>query len=415
MFAVALSFSALLAAIAASLNALRSRAAFEVKLKSLLLELEQAKLLLKKRGDLANEVAHEIKNPITAILCSAEALDMMVGETLETPHRKSLKYIKEYGEYVLHLISDFLDLSMVEAHVKEAHPKSVEISGVVESVLGLLESSAMQKHIQLHFESYAPELAAYVDPRHLRQILFNLIQNAIKFSLECGAVEVICQDTFPKDQLRISVRDNGVGMEKDELERVFDPYWHNSKRKEGGHGLGLALCKSFVELAGGSINVESKVGVGSCFDVFLPRSNQSTETSSDSFSVDDASKIKPLLGYSFLLVDRDRGARESASALIEAWGGVVDNVSQATEALRLLSQKNFDALVLDASDERQHLSQIAHNLMNKQSTDIILTSKEPLKAELLEELKIKRVVEKPFSGKVLLQSLLDSTRAVLKH
>lgn len=412
MYQAVLSFFALIAALAACFHAYRTHRAWRQKLRELESELAEARHALRRRGDLANEVAHEIKNPITAILCSAEALDLLIGDSLEATHRRSLKYIKEYGDYVLRLISDFLDLSMLESNIKTAHPKHVDVFATVESVLGLLESYAAGRHVSLRHDTANQNLAVYADPKHLRQMIFNAVHNAVKFSKEGGEVRVVCQDTFPGTEARISVKDNGIGMSAEEVKKMFDPYWCNAARKEGGHGLGVPLTKALVDLARGRIEVRSEPGVGTCFDIYLPGSSSKDADDGD-LNLDDAERIKPLLGYSFLVVDNDDGARESAASLIEAWGGLVDNVSAAAEAVRILTQKDYDAVVLDASSEEtpdDSITEVAQG-----NTHIILTSRRPLKSELLDALHARRVLEKPFNGKVLLRSLLESTRGILKH
>ncbi len=412
MYQAVLSFSALIAALAACFHAFRTHRIWRSRLHELETELAEARHALRRRGDLASEVAHEIKNPITAILCSAEALDLLIGDMLEPAHRKSLKYIKEYGDYVLRLISDFLDLSMLESSVKTAHPGHVDTVATVESVLGLLESYAGGRHVSLRHDTTVQNLAVYADPKHLRQMLFNAVHNAVKFSREGGEVRVVCQDTFPGTEVKISVKDNGVGMSSEDVKRMFDPYWHDAVRKEGGHGLGVPLIKALAELSGGRVSVRSELGVGTCFDIYLPGSSRK-DADEGALSLDDAERIKPLLGYSFLVVDDDDGARESAASLIEAWGGLVDNVSAAADAVRILTQKDYDAVVLDASSGEtpdDSITEVAQG-----NTHIILTSRRPLKSELLQALHARRVLEKPFNGKVLLRSLLESTRGVLKH
>ena len=396
----------------------RSRRACNDQLRELREELEKAQHALKKRGDLAHEVAHEIKNPITAILCSAEALDLLIGDSLDPCHRKSLRYIKEYGDCVLRLISDFLDLSMIEANVKSAHPRHVDLFAAVESVIGLLESYALKRHVIIRHEPAVRPLAVLVDPKHLRQILFNLIHNAIKFSLEGGEVRVVSQDTFPGKFVKLSVKDAGCGIPEEDLDHVFNPYWHDARRREGGHGLGLALTKSLVELAGGRISVVSQQGVGTCFDVHIPESAGREESLTVGLSPEDAERIKPLLGYSFLLLDEDKGARESAAALIEAWGGMVDDMSAAVDAVRALGEHEYHAVVVDAScaavADDSGINQ-ALDARHKTSTHIILTSRDRVSPETMETVGARHVLEKPFNGRILLRSLLETTRGVLKH
>lgn len=389
----------------------------------------QAQQLLQQRGDLANEIAHEIKNPLTAILCSAETLDMLIGANLHEDHRRSLHYIKEYGDNLLRLVSDFLDVSRAESGHISARPEITTVLPCVESVIGLLRANAIKKNITVHCSSSDPLLDTHFDPRHLKQIVFNLVHNALKFTPEDGEIHVVVERDFPNPVVKITVSDNGPGIPEQELERMFQLY----SRYEGhapsgsaGVGLGLALCKALVEVNNGTIECESRVGFGTAFKVFIPylaRSPEGVRQQSGSFVVaEDNSPIsvegKPLCGQSFLVVDQDEGARNAIASLINAWGGLVDGVSQATDAVKALQQRNYDAVMIDdtlAGKESLELVRKIRDEQKSKETTIIVAAKNPVNPEVAQGMGIDKCVAKPLNGKLLLRSLLNSGKYQITH
>lgn len=355
-------------------------------------ELSNVKRVLKHRGNLANEIAHEIKNPITAILCSAETLDLLLAQKLDENHRTSLRYIREYGDNLLRLVSDFLDLSRAEGGNIQSNPLQIEVCDICQSIVGLLEASAERKQIKLHNLIQNKGIYVYADPVHVKQILFNLIHNAIKFTRRNGEISVSCTKAAEEGKVMISVEDTGVGMTSEHLEHIFDPYVKYEKAmscavdanqiKQGGVGLGLALSKMLVEASGGEIKVSSVPNQGSIFSFTLP----SVEVSiSDSSAESEMSgEDKPLSGRHYLLVHDKDSVGDAVSRLIEAWGATISHVSEAKEALEAISRANYDAVIVD------------ENLSS--SSELQLANGESLNT---------KVLDKPLNGPTLLKHLLQ--------
>ena len=277
MNALVVSILALLVAILSLWQAICDRRQSAAKLRSLEREVAEARRAMRQRGELASEIAHEIKNPIAAIVSSADTLDLIAGDSLDAAGHRTLRYIKEYGNHLLRLVGDFIDISRAEAGKLQAHPQATDVLPIVDSIIGLLESNALRKHISLRRYVVARGPLVWVDPRHCKQIVFNLVHNAIKFTPEAGEVQIVIKSGFPRQELLIEVHDNGCGIPESELERIFDPYVRYEQGRSGdetGSGLGLALCKAMVELAGGSLRVSSQVNVGSSFEISLPLSEK---------------------------------------------------------------------------------------------------------------------------------------------
>lgn len=419
---------ALLGALVAARREQRLLRARALQLQS---DLEALNDLLKRRGDLANEVAHEIKNPITAILCSAETLDLLLGESLDSEHRKSLRYICDYGDEVLRLLSDYLDVSRVEAGITEGRPVPTDVHGSVEAVKGLLRSFAQRRGVEVLCADVPAPVWAEVDPRMLKQIIFNLLHNAIKFSPPGGVVEVTFGRGGGGTTVDVGVRDYGPGIEPAILSSLFNPHALAEVRRRAearrdqsaGYGLGLALVKMLVELSGGVLLVDSEPGLGSYFTFSLPATPAPSARDLGESSKREGSPAlspvnKPLLGQTFLLVDGDPRTPETVLRLIEAWGGVVDRVSEASEALQALAERRYDAVMIDDPADGVEGSELARTLREEGKADkttIILASVDPIDPELAKDTGADRYIAKPFTGHILLDSLLKASKTQITH
>jgi signal transduction histidine kinase len=367
---------------------------------------------LQLRGNLANEVAHEIKNPLTAILCSAETLDLLLGPKLDPDHRQSLRYIRDYGENLLRLVSDFLDVSRGESGLLECAPKQLEIEPVIDSVLGLLRANAQRKKIDLTYENACGPVQCWVDGRHFKQVIFNLTHNAIKFTPYSGKV-VVRMLTGEDGHLCIEVEDSGPGIPPEQIPKLFQlysRYERDENRSQVGIGLGLALCKSLVELNKGQISVESKEGQGAKFTVSVPLVAADETTigvPSSTMLVRKLGETRPLAGQTFLLVDKNSAARNAMAKLIEAWGGVVDGVSEAADAIRALEHRDYQAIMIDADSNPQVGVDLARRIRNElpaRGAAVILAGDADLVGP--EGLTVAdSCIPKPLNGNLLLRSL----------
>ena len=401
---------ALIVALLAFYRAFKDHLTLQKENKQLDSELNELRRVLKYRGNLASEIAHEIKNPITAILCSAETLDLLMADKLDANQKQSLGYIREFGDNLLKLVSDFLDVSRAEAGNIQSQPKKVDLASVTESVIGLLEASAARKGVKFTNSIESKDMHVYADPVHLKQILFNLLHNAVKFSNKGGEISVRGTKAAEEDKVLVSVEDNGIGIPNERLGELFDPYVKYETRqsavidtRNAGVGLGLALCKSLVELAGGKILVRSVVGQGSIFSFTLPSVEETPRFSTVQEPVSIASlQEKPLSGKNFLLVHKNESAGDAVMKLIEAWGGAVKHVEEAKDALKAVAEQNYDAVLLDNSIEENERSGMLESInSNNPKANLICTGFQVQKG-----LK-STAIDKPFNSKLLLRTLLQ--------
>jgi signal transduction histidine kinase/ActR/RegA family two-component response regulator len=224
-----------------------------------------------KSAFLAN-MSHEIRTPMTAILGFS---DILLGDTTRQEVIDAVHIITRNGKYLLDIINDILDLSKIETGKLEITPSPCSPSQIASDVLTTMKISADAKglSLSLDYDGHVPE-TIHTDPSSLRQILVNLIGNAIKFT-ESGSVRVILRsvtdaDNLPK--LNFDIIDTGIGMSKHQIDMLFQPFSQadiSTRRRFGGTGLGLAISRRLAVLLGGDITVSSAAGKGSTFSVAI--------------------------------------------------------------------------------------------------------------------------------------------------
>ncbi|HVX13881.1 MAG TPA: ATP-binding protein [Pirellulales bacterium] len=227
---------------------------------------------------LAN-MSHEIRTPLTAILGYTELLregTRHPGETLRISHGDALETIHRNGEHLLQVINDILDLSKIEARRLDLEQVYASPRQIVAEVMALFAARASAKDVRLesHFDAELPD-AIETDPTRLRQVLANIMGNAVKFTEE-GTVHIEARWQGPRTgpaTIEFAIRDSGIGMTQQVVGRLFQPFTQadgSTSRRYGGTGLGLAICSRLVQMMGGAIEVASEPEKGSCFTVRLP-------------------------------------------------------------------------------------------------------------------------------------------------
>jgi signal transduction histidine kinase/ActR/RegA family two-component response regulator len=218
-------------------------------------------------------ISHELRTPLTAILGYAEVL---VEDGQPAPATlAAAQTIQRQGEHLLQIVNDLLDMTKIEAGKVEVHAEPTDVVQLIEDVLSALRVRARSKGIRLEccYRTPLPRPLS-TDPVRLRQILVNLIGNAVKFTSQ-GGVQVLVDyaATTPVPQLHLAVVDTGIGMRSDQLARLFQPFVQadaSTERRFGGTGLGLAIARHYARLLGGDIAATSAAGRGSTFTVSLP-------------------------------------------------------------------------------------------------------------------------------------------------
>jgi signal transduction histidine kinase len=215
-----------------------------------------------------SRVSHELRTPLTAILGFGELLAV---DQLSESQRHSVEQILAGGRHLLSLVEDVLELARVGAGNLPLEAAPVEIAAEIAQIVALTGPLAAEKSVSFEVTGVAAPLYAHADRRRLKQILLNLISNAIKYNRPGGSITLsVAPDGV--DTTRIEVRDTGAGMTEAQLRRLFVPFERLDAAVDDidGHGLGLAMSKGLTEAMGGAIEVTSAQGVGSVFTVRLP-------------------------------------------------------------------------------------------------------------------------------------------------
>jgi PAS domain S-box-containing protein len=295
------------------------------------------------KSDFMANMSHEIRTPLTAILGFTTLLSE--GGGLDETAQTYVRRVAGAGEALRSIVNDILDFSKLEAGLMEIAPRPVDPADMLREALLLFSPQADAKDLALEFASTDLPDWVSLDPHRVRQILLNLVGNAIKFT-ETGSVRLVAAYDADREQLQVRVEDTGSGLSKAQQQKLFQRFSQvdaSTTRRHGGTGLGLAISKGLTEAMGGTIGVSSTPGEGSCFFFSLDAPPaEAVEpvagTANDPFSLE---------GVKLLVVDDNPMNRELARVVLGHLGAEVSEAADGLAAVEAAQACPYDVILLD--------------------------------------------------------------------
>ncbi|MGD1902837.1 MAG: response regulator [Geitlerinemataceae cyanobacterium] len=336
-------------------------------------ELQRANLELARATRLKDEflanMSHELRTPLNAILGMAEGLQDGILGAITDEQLKALQVIERGGTHLLELINDILDLAKIESGRVELHIESAQLGSLCKSSLSFVKQQAQKKSIALHVRTPDRDPTVRLDKRRIRQVLINLLNNAVKFTPDGGQIELHvaivsgseaefaasdCASGEVSQWLRLSVTDTGIGIASEDLDRLFQPFSQVDSalnRQYNGTGLGLALVKHIAQLHGGTVGVRSEVEVGSEFWAvvpFLPVEHEPGLSAVASAAPADGSSTSNGGSAPLVLLAEDNEANTlTMSNYLQAKGYRVAIAKNGLEAIATTQSQLVDLILMD--------------------------------------------------------------------
>ncbi|HNS10689.1 MAG TPA: ATP-binding protein [Candidatus Ozemobacteraceae bacterium] len=328
------------------------RKEYEEKLKK---AIEDAKAASLAKSEFLANMSHEIRTPMNSVL---GFIDLLLSTSLSEKQRDYAAIVKSSGSLLLALIDDILDLSKIEANKLILDKTPFSFGKMIRDIVKLFEPKAADKGITLHLELDSQLIAHEVngDSQRVRQVLINLIGNAVKFTKN-GYVKIKARQSCNNSgncYIDVSVEDSGIGISAADLPLIFEKFTKantGTTRRFGGTGLGLAISKRLVDLMGGTIGCCSTPGKGSEFFFNIPFDQMAAESSNpennaNSNELSGKPEIKPA-DVSILIVEDDPASCKFAEQCLELFGFRHQSVDNGLKATEILNRTRFDLVILD--------------------------------------------------------------------
>ncbi|NOQ62889.1 MAG: response regulator [Methyloprofundus sp.] len=371
---------------------------------------ETAEAANQAKSEFLANMSHEIRTPMNAIIGFTELLN----NQLEDPKLKSFSQtIQSAGNNLLVLINDILDLSKIEAgklHINKVTCHPHDLFAELEAIFSLKMAN---KSIDFSLEiADTVPLSLLLDPVRLRQVLFNLTGNAIKFT-EQGFIQIKVHGTKQSDSqldLFIDVIDTGIGIAEDQQQRVFHNFEQSSGqsiRKYGGTGLGLSISKRLVEMMGGEIYLNSQLGQGSTFTIKLLAVDILDSITQDKLNTVKTLSLNDFSAANILVVDDIKDNRTLLHAMFEQTKLHINTANNGLEAVKLCQQQDFDLILMDIKMPEMDGYQAAEKISQFSTTPIVALTASVLKEEFdqIKSSHFAGYLRKPIDTQQLIQEL----------
>lgn len=327
---------------------------------------EEAERGSKFKDQFLSTMSHELRTPLNAVLGFSDLLADERYGSLNARQQRYVNHIHTGGKHLLKLISDILDLSKIEAGRMELLREDVAVASACAEVLGVLQPLAGKKS-QALLKQVEPSLYVRADAMRFKQILMNLLGNAIKFTPEGGRIELIARRM--REQVRVEVRDNGPGIPPEQRQRIFEAFYRLAQTGNAteGTGLGLAITVRLVVLHGSKLEIESKPGEGTCFHFSLPLvAIAPDEPAQTTIATPRAGKTLRIL-----VVEDDAVAGQLIQSQLSSSGYETLRCSQPERAAEMAAELQPDAITLDLVMQPVHGLEVLRQLKNDPRTSKI--------------------------------------------
>lgn len=368
----------------------------------------KTKNLLKSREQLISTVSHDLKTPLSTIVGYSELLG---NSDVNTKQSYFIKNIKNSSEYITQLVQDLLDFSRIEAGKITIEKVPFYLPELIEDTARNIQTVYKEKNIDLII-NVDDKLHTRVvgDPFRLKQILTNIIGNAYKFTEE-GHIKISSYVSENENFFIITIEDTGIGIEKGNQKLVFEEFAQaneNIEKKYGGTGLGLSICQKIISFMGGRISLESTFGKGSTFEIKIPLILDQSEITVEEIKRNIARNTKK---QTFVVIDDDINLLNLTSGVLRQEDHQVLSFSNAVKALEAIQNTHFDFVITDIQMPEMDGFMFLKSLRNsekgiyKNQPVIALTGRTDLDAAVYTEAGFTTVVNKPYSPKILLETI----------